>query len=98
MRQIFFGIQYDHDDAQYLTFHLKLENFHSCHQRLHLFITSHDIMHTRNTWCLLKIIHSGYKPSLSEAKECKLIANDIMWKLFKMEGIDYQSYYDTIYK
>ena len=45
-----------------------------------------------------KIIHSGYKPSLSEAKECKLIANDIMWKLFKMEGIDYQSYYDTIYK
>jgi hypothetical protein len=44
------------------------------------------------------IIHSDYKPTQIESKKCKDIANSAMWKLFKMDGIDYKYYHDEIQK
>jgi len=42
------------------------------------------------------IIHSDYKPTQIESKKCKDSANSVMWKLFKMDGIDYKYYRDGV--
>lgn len=52
-----------------------------------------DLRKTRNN-----IIHSDYKPTQIESKKCKDIANSAMWKLFKIDGIDYKYYHDEIQK
>lgn len=38
------------------------------------------------------VIHSNYIPKQTESKECKEAANSIIWKLFKIEGINYSDY------
>lgn len=41
-----------------------------------------------------RIIHTAYRPTSDQAEDCKLIANRILWELFRMDGIDYKSYHD----
>ena len=43
-----------------------------------------------------RIIHSEYRPTSDEAEECKQVANDILWALFRMDSIEYNSYLNRI--